>query len=451
MQLLHIDEVPPAGQTYPMIGNHSNEDSSEEPHFLSALPVNRRVASNHSVFLRRSALSVRPLAQLISGVLAAVILGGCALLPAVSTDRSTDGVPTPTPIPTAIVPTKPTYQVQRGEIVNELEFSGRISPVNEEDLFFRASGRVRTVFHKRNDMVTEGTVLAELEIDALERELESAQLELQRAQMRLAEAEKDNAYNLEVAQTNLEIAELQLQAMRSGAAPGQTEIAIQEKQVELARLEVERLAAGVDPLLQSDVQSAQFAVTKLEAEIAESQIIAPFDGQLLSMSLTPGQAVDAYQPVATLADVEQLEVSADLISTQMQDLVEGMNATIILVSRPGVTLNGQLRQLPYPYGSGGRGNTVEDMDKSTRITITESAQDAGFALGDLVRVNVELERKDNVLWLPPQALRIFDGRRFALLQDGDVQRRVDVQVGIETPERIEIESGLEEGQVVVGQ
>src|SRR5690606_28851019 len=140
---------------------------------------------------------------------------------------------TPTPIPTAIVPTKPTYTVQRGEVVNELEFSGRISPVLEEDLFFRTNGRVRSVFNKRNDMVTKGQVLAELEIDALERELESATLELERAQMRLEQAEKDIAYQLEVAQTNLEIAQLQLEAMRSGVAPDRTQLAIQEKQVEL--------------------------------------------------------------------------------------------------------------------------------------------------------------------------------------------------------------------------
>lgn len=396
-------------------------------------------------------MSVRPFAQIIGGLWLAALLGGCALLPTVNTDRSTDGLPTPTPIPTAIVPTKPTYQVQRGEIVNELEFSGRISPVLEEDLFFRATGRVRSVSRKRNDMVTQGEVLAELEIDALERELEGAELELERARVRLQQAEQENTYNLEVAQTNMDIAELKLQALRSEAAPDQTEIAVQQKQIDLARLDIERLQAGVDPLLVSDVTRAELAVSKLHAEIAESQIIAPFDGQLLSMSLTPGQAVDAYQPVASLADVENLEVSADLISTQMEDLVEGMPASIILVSRPGVMLDGSVRQLPYPYGSGGRGNTVEDMDKSTRISIVEAAQDAGFALGDLVRVKVELERKDNVLWVPPQALRIFDGRRFALLQDGEVQRRVDVQVGIETPDRVEIESGLEEGQVVVGQ
>ena len=396
-------------------------------------------------------MSLRPILHWVSSALVIALAGGCALLPAVNTDRSTDGLPTPTPIPPAIVPIKPTYTVQRGEVVDRLEFSGRISPVLEEDLFFRSSGRVRAVLAKRNEMVTTGQVLAELEIDGLERELEGAQLELERAQVRLVQADDSHTYAVQVAQTNLEIAQLRLESMRNGVAPDQIAIAIQEREVQLAQLEVDRLAAGIDPLLRSDVTRAEFAVQKLEAEIDEARIIAPFDGQLLSMSLSPGQGIEAYVPAATLADVTHLEVSADLVSNQMQELVEGMASEIFLVSRPGVILTGTLRQLPYPYGSGGRGTTVEDMDKSTRVTIAASALDAGFELGDLVRVTVELERKTDVLWLPPQALRIFDGRRFALLQDGEVQRRVDVEVGIEALDRVEIESGLEEGQLIVGQ
>jgi multidrug efflux pump subunit AcrA (membrane-fusion protein) len=380
-----------------------------------------------------------------------LILSGCALLPAVNTDRSTDGLPTPTPIPTAVVPVKPTYKVQRGEIVSQLEFSGRVSPQVEEDLFFRADGRVRTVTAKRNDMVTKGQVLAELEIDSLERDLESAQLDLERAQVNLQQAQSEHDYQVKVAQTNLEMEQLKLQSMQSGAAPDSTAIAIQQKEVELKQLDVDKLAEGIDPLLESEVTRAQLEVTKIQADIAESQIIAPFDGQLLSISLSPGQAVNAYAPVSTVADISKLEVSADLVSNQMEDLSEGMTAVIFLTSRPGVTLNGVVRQLPYPYGSGGRGQTVEDMDKSTRVTIDASPSEAGFELGDLVRVTVELERKADVLWLPPQALRVFDGRRFAVLQDGDLQRRVDVTVGIETPDRVEIKDGLEEGQTVVGQ
>jgi len=190
---------------------------------------------------------------------------------------------------------------------------------------------------------------------------------------------------------------------------------------------------------------------KLEKAIEDAQITAPFDGQLKSVSLLAGQAVDPYKNVVVIADVEELEISADLLSNQMDKLEEGMNTSVTLVSRPGVSLDGTVRQLPFPFGGSSAGSTVEELDKSTRISLAQSAAEAEYEEGDLVRVTVELERKDDVLWLPPQALRNFDGRRFAVIQDGDAQSRVDVGVGIQTAERIEIKEGLEEGQVVVGQ
>ena len=72
-------------------------------------------------------------------------------------------------------------------------------------------------------------------------------------------------------------------------------------------------------------------------------------------------------------------------------------------------------------------------------------------LGDLARVTVVLEQKDAALWLPPAAIRAFQGRSFVIVQDEDRQRRVDVKVGIESKDRVEILEGLEEDQVVVGQ
>lgn len=397
-------------------------------------------------------MTLRQTLPVLSAVLAFVLLSGCALLPPVNTDRATDGLPTPTPIPTAIVPVKPVYTVQRGEIVKQLEFSGRVSPVVEEDLFFRTPGRVRSVFSRRNDMVTQGEIIAELEIDGLERQLESALLELERAQVRLTQAENNFTFTVRTAQTNIDIANIRLQSLQSEAVPDRTAIAIQEKQIELLQIELDRLLLqGVDPLLHSDVTRAELTVQRLRAEIDEARLIAPFDGRLMSLSISPGQSVNAFVPAAVVADISEFELKADLVSSQLNDLVEGMPALVYSVSRPGETFPGTVRRLPYPYGSGGRGTTVEDLDKSTRISIDVPADRIPYQLGDLVRVSVELERKADVLWLPPQAMRIFDGRRFAVLQDGEVQRRVDVRVGIETPERVEVLEGLEEGQVVVGQ
>ncbi len=68
----------------------------------------------------------------------------------------------------------------------------------------------------------------------------------------------------------------------------------------------------------------------------------------------------------------------------------------------------------------------------------------------MMRIEVVLERKDDVLWLPPQAIRIFDGRKFVVVQSGEVQQRGDVKIGIEGEDRVEIEEGLTRDQIVIG-
>lgn len=380
---------------------------------------------------------------------AALMLASCALMPATRTEQSA-AEPTPTPIPTAQIALKPTYRVQRGDVIDTTTFSGRISPAREEELFFRTDGRIRSVFFKRNAQVKQGDVIAEYEIDALERQLNAAKLELERAQVTLDEAIRNLELDRRAAQARLERAQIVLEGAERDRNTSRFQAEAYQKDVELAQLEVERLSAGISPLLQNDLARAQYAVEKLNQEIAEAQIIAPFDGILLSLSLTPGQAVSGYQPVASVADASTLEISADLLSNQLELLTEQMPVTFVFSARPGQTYHGVIRRLPYPYGSGGSGQTIEAKDKSTRITIAETLAAGDYTLGDLVRVTAEVERAENVLWLPPAAIRNFNGRLFVVIQDGDVQRRVDVRIGVEAEDRVEILEGVAEGQVIVG-
>ncbi len=321
-------------------------------------------------------------------LLVGTLVSGCTLLPnSRDAQRNVGGAAdSPTPIPTAIVPNSPTYTVQLGEVVDVMTFSGRVAPVTQEGLYFESSGRVRTVFVQRNEQVKAGTIIAELEIDDLERALTGAQLELERAQTLLNAAERELGYDQRTAEINLEMTQLQLTALQGEEAAStdttsstasstdtvtttastdtastdtastdtaSTDAALQERRVELAQIAVERLDNGVDPLLTNAVSRAELEVQRIEVAIDEARIVAPFNGEMIALTLSPGSAVEAFQPVATLADTTQLEVSADLTSSQMERLEEGMSVEIALNSTPGDTFTGQIRSLPFPYGSGG--------------------------------------------------------------------------------------------------
>jgi len=90
-----------------------------------------------------------------------------------------------------------------------------------------------------------------------------------------------------------------------------------------------------------------------------------------------------------------------------------------------------------------------DKEKTTRITLDVDFAEAGLKVGDLMRVTIVLQHKEDVLWLPPQAIRTFGGRKFVVVQEDGYQQRVDVKIGIESDDRVEIISGLEDGQVVI--
>ena len=253
-----------------------------------------------------------------------------------------------------------------------------------------------------------------------------------------------------MAQINLDVAELALIETIRSEPEGSINIAIQRKNVERAQLELANVSTAVDPLLVNNVAQAELALERINKRVADSQIIAPFDGMILSLSLSVGRGVEEFRPVVVLADPDDLEVSADLISNQLSDLVEEMPVSVLLLGRPGDPVTGFIRKLPYPYGSGGSGTTVEELDKSTRIALHTPAAEADMRLGDLVRVSAELERKESVLWLPPQAIRVFDGRRFVVKSMDGRDQRVDVKIGIETIDRVEIVEGLELNDVVIG-
>ncbi len=434
---------------------------------------------------------------------------GCGSGPSASSQE-----PTPTPIPPPPVPEQPTYVVKRGDVQDSLTFSGRVSPAIEEELFFETSGRVKAVYVERGDPVEEGQLLAELDNDDLLRQLDQAHIELDTATLNYESAKASKEYQIERAKLNLELSKLQQEKLRQAAQdrtavelarvnlekaqiavdlaqaafdrrksrPGweaspealnlqqrtldleaaqasynqavknaslsEYDLKIREVQIKLAELDLAYMEREVDPQLVKAVDRAQLTVDRLESFIEQTRIYSPINGEVTTESLREGEVTEGFRTVMVVADDTNLIVAAEPLSTQMQKLSEGMECSIALSAYPGKELTGVVKQLPYPYGGGGGAAEIEDQDKRTLIDF--DPEDLDLRSGDLVRVTVILEKKTDVLWLPPAAIRTFSGRKFVVIEEEGRQRRVDVVVGIESDERVEIKEGLEEGQVVVG-
>ena len=342
-------------------------------------------------------MNLRPLRVALLFVLLAPFFAACSAALANNVQA------TPTAIPLPAIAQKPTYKVQRGEMTSKLIFTGRIAPVDQRELAFAAAGRVAKINVRRGDAVTEDQLLAELELGQDEYALRRAEANLKIAQLKLELARLENPPTSEV---------------------NRLQIAIQEQEVELAQIAVDEISLTYDGL----------------------RITSPIDGTVLSVSILEAATVEADQPVIVVGNLEDLVVSATLDPEDLARLVIGMDVTVSPIGKDISSTGGTIRALPYPYGNA----DTESTDGSVQVALEKSPAELGYEVGDIVNVHLILEHKIEVLWLPLQAVREFEGRYFVIAREGDVERRVDVRVGIVDEDRIEIIDGLAEGQVVVG-
>ena len=186
-------------------------------------------------FIQKEKVVTMMIRKSLASRLCLLVLAGLLVLLPVSCSSSGGGdgggssanAPTPTPIPTSVVPTNPTYTVQRGEVVENFQFSARVAPVLEEELFFKMGGYVDTVYVRRGDEVKTGDLLAELEVTDLKNQITQSQAELTAVQLnydrRIAEAK-----------ASVRTRELQLAKLKASAS----EASIISARISLERAEI---------------------------------------------------------------------------------------------------------------------------------------------------------------------------------------------------------------------
>ncbi len=417
--------------------------------------------------------------------------------------------PTETPIPTAPAAANPTYVVQRGTVQEVLAFSGRWMPRDQMELSFEVAGTIRRVNVARGDTVQAGDLLADFDTRDLESQLASAQLDLETAIASMESGEEGSVGSIESAMFSLASANLtmkdrlesapwvSLENARRGiedarirledakrayddaiSDPGASASAVnsayqqvrdaergirdaelnyfnaaqsynsyvnslKQQENNVLRAEMDLVdameGAGVDANALKSVKSAQMRIDEIKAEIALSSLFAPIDGVVLEVSIAPGDSVQAFNTVITIAIPEPKEVIAALAFNDTQQMNVGMVGVCQVMNQPESAVGCAVRQIPL---------SSRDADQSVRVAADFGA---GLPLGQLVEAEMPLQVREDVLWLPPAAIRTFQNRIFVVVQEQDGQRVVDVTLGLQTGERVEIVSGLEEGDLVVGQ
>ena len=355
-------------------------------------------------------------------------------------------------VPTAIAIEKPTYTVQQGSVTSQLFKSGRVAPITQNQAGFTIDGSIATISVDKGETVRAGDIVAALNTASLEQSLQAAELDLGLAQEQLTIAQKSQATNRRRAEIGVEVAQLQLDfaVEKAGAAPtGEQVLAIEvlKRELELAQLDLAEFDQAVDPALVNQVAEMQREVERIKNQIAQATLVAPISGTVTAVNAAAGDPIAAGNPLLVIADLSTVEVQASLLDRELQALSEGMTAVGVLPSQPGTTFPMIVRQLPYPYGTGAQNN---EADGVVHLSFADSAQVTGLNIGERIEVAILLESHDDVLWLPPAAIREFNGRLFVVVQEGEAQKRLDIKVGLQNENQVEIVSGVTEGQLVVG-
>ncbi|HNT75912.1 MAG TPA: HlyD family efflux transporter periplasmic adaptor subunit [Anaerolineae bacterium] len=97
---------------------------------------------------------------------------------------------------------------------------------------------------------------------------------------------------------------------------------------------------------QTRLEQAQVAVTRIQTQLADATLYAPFAGVISDVPVKAGDTVAPGQPVITLATLAQLRArTKDLTELDVVRITEGQAATVTVEALPDVNLSGKVARI----------------------------------------------------------------------------------------------------------
>ena len=316
-----------------------------------------------------------------------------------------------------------------------LNATGYVVAQRKASVASKATGRLEWLGVMEGSPVKQGQVIARLEGRDV-----AAQRDQAAANVKVATA------NIEQARAELRNAQIELDRARDLAS--KNFISRSALDTALARFDKAKAALSSQ---QAALAVAQANLRVAEVAVDQTLIRAPFDGVVLTKNANVGDnitpfsnAIDTKGAVVTIADMDTLEVEADVSESQLGRIRVGMPVEIQLDAIPGERFPGVVnRMVP----------TV-DRAKATvlvKIRFTERdprvLPDMSAKVTFLEKETTAQERKP-VTVVPKAAVFDRNGAAFVNAVGDGVARTVEVRTGREIGDAIEV-TGVEPGMRVV--
>ena len=370
-----------------------------------------------------------------------------------------DSQATPTPLPPLVSYESGIFTVEQSPIVSEKDLLGEIVPAKQDQLFFRASGFVTRITAKRGDLVKEGGVMAELQVDDMLAQLQQAQIDLEVAKSELEGYQVQRAYEVSRARAELTICEKRLEIAQlevDDAFGTAKDIAllnydITEQNLILAQESLTVKEQETNPYAEQVVKRNELSLQRLATLLSERQIIAPYDGVILRSSIREGQGAEGYTTAFDIGDPNDLVVRTQF-DWELRDKLSKTTEVNMFLSTDSEE-SWPVTFLPNFLPISQTENTARaDLNADFfYFDLPEEIISEEFTVGEPVFLTIILGRKDNALLLAPAAIREYKSLFFVVVQDGDHRRRVEIdEIGLKSADRWEVIADLQPGDQVVG-
>jgi len=331
-------------------------------------------------------------------------------------------------------------EVSRSSQKSDLVLPGNIQAITEAPVLARADGYLRRRTADIGDRVQTGQPLAEIEAPELDEQVRQAGAGLQQAKSALDEA----LANLEQGKANLEFA--RVAAERWGNLVTRGVVSRHENDQYQAQYRAQ--LAGVQSLekaiaaQRSNVAAAEANQARLEKMQSYLMVKAPFNGVITLRNVDVGALVNAGSTLLfRIAQTETLRTYVNVPQVDSSSIHVGQTAYLNVSNLPGRKFTGAVAR------------TANALDPNSRTLLVEvhvPNGDGALLPGMYAQVDLSSTRSNPPLLVPSEALITRgDGATVALVRADHSVHIQHIQVGRDYGDRLEVISGLEQGDIII--